>query len=229
MTSTHVGLPDRYRPLDEVGPVENTADRGHPHLAGQGPRAQPRRRHPGAHPRRRARARVDRPGADRGWPRDAGPGHGLRRLRGQRRPRDRRRRGLRRQRVDRGRDPRRAGHPGPDARARGPHGAAPARRRRRRGAPGGPGRRRAHLRERRPAAQRARGPARRPGGDRHGQRRHHRPGRPAGGLPHRHRGRRPGPAPAGDRPRPRRARAPRAVHRARPGSVQRRRHGLPAG
>jgi hypothetical protein len=24
MTSTHVGLPDRYRPLDEVGPVENT-------------------------------------------------------------------------------------------------------------------------------------------------------------------------------------------------------------
>jgi hypothetical protein len=24
MTSTHVGLPDRYRPLDEAGPVEST-------------------------------------------------------------------------------------------------------------------------------------------------------------------------------------------------------------
>ena len=100
-------------------------------------------------------------------------------------PPDARWRRLRRQRVDRRRDARRAAHPRPAARPRGPHRAAPAGRGRRRGAPGRPGRRRPDPRERRAAAQRAGRPARRARRHRHHRRRHRRARRPARGLPHR--------------------------------------------
>ena len=62
MTSTTTGLPDRYRPLDQVGPDEPTPTGVIQLLAGQGPGPQPRRRHPRAHPRRPRRARLDQPG-----------------------------------------------------------------------------------------------------------------------------------------------------------------------
>ena len=84
---------------------------------------------------------------------------------------------------------------GPHARPRGPHGAAPAGRGRRRGAPGRARRRRADHRQRRPAAQRAGRPARRPRRHRHHRRRHRRPRRPPRGLPDRPRPGRPEPRP----------------------------------
>ena len=229
MTSTTTGLPDRYRPLDQVGPDEPT-----PTGVIRCWRAKDRvlnrdvaiRVHTPAGP---GRARLDHPRADRRRPGHPRPRHGLRRLRGHRRPADPRRRRLRRQRVDRRRDARRAAGPRPDARARRPHGAAAPGRGRRRGAPGRPGRRRPDHRQRRPAPQRAGRPACRARGHRHHRRRHRRARRPARGLPDR-----PGPgrarAATAHRPvRPGGARPPGPVHRAGSGPVQRRRHGRAAG
>ena len=88
MTSTTTGLPDRYRPLDQVGPDEPT-----PTGVIRCWRAKDRvlnrdvaiRVHT---PGRTGRARLDQPRADRRRPGHPGAGDGLRRLRGHRRPAD---------------------------------------------------------------------------------------------------------------------------------------------
>ncbi len=204
--------------------------RCHPQLARQGPGAQPRRRHPRAHPGRTGRARLDQPRADRRRPGHPRAGHGLRRLRGHRRP------------ARPPAAPPTSSTSGSTAR-RWPSGWPAARCPSARSAPCCAGWPRAS--PRRTASGLAvggltpenvvlrpnglvglRGRARR---HRHHRRRHRRAGRPAGGLPDR-----PGPGRAEPRAahrplRPRGAGPPGPVHRAGPGPVQRRRHGRPAG
>ena len=221
------------RPLPAAGPGRSRrtdTDRRHPLLAGQGPRPQPRRRDPRAHPRRARRARLDQPAHSppvasppRPSPWSTTP-------------------------------PRASGDPqapggaayvvnewidGETLADRLTDGPMPEREVRtvlRRLAEGVAEAHRVGLavgglttRERRPAPQRAGGAARGPRGHRHHRRRHRRAGRAARGLPDR-----PGPrrarAAAADRPlRPGGPGPPRAVHRAGPGPVQRRRDGRPAG
>ena len=186
MTSTTTGLPDRYRPIDQVGPDEPT-----PTGVIQCWRAKDRvlnrdvaiRVHTPAGPA--AHAWISRALTAGGLATpalamvyDASEGTGD--------PQAARRRRLRRQRVDRRRDAGRAAQPRPDARPRGPHRPPPAGRGRRRGAPGRPGRRRPQPRERRAAARTGWSAcAACPGRDRHHRRRHRRPRRAARGLPHR--------------------------------------------
>ena len=231
MTSTTTGLPDRYRPLDQVGPDEPTATG-----VIRSWRAKDRvlnrdvaiRVHTPAGPA--AHAWISRALTAGGLATpalamvyDASEGIG--------RP---------------GRAPRRCAAyvvnewidgetlaerlaRGPDARARGPRDPAAAGRGRRRGAPRRPGRRRPVPRQRRPPPQRPGRPAGRARRHRHHRRRHRRARRAAGGLPHRPRPRGARAATAHRLLRPHGARPPRPVHRAGPGAVQRRRHGRAAG
>ena len=219
MTSTITGLPDRYRPLDEVGPEEQT-----PTGVIRCWRAKDRVlnrdvAHPRAHPGRPGRARLDHPRADRRRPGHPGAGDGLRRLRGQRPADDAGRPAAPPTSSTSGSRAR----PSPSGCSRGPLPEREVRTVLRRLADGVAEAHRVGLavggltpEQRRAAPERAGRPARRARGQRHHGGRHRRPRRAAGGLPDR-------PAPAtASRPlsgaaRPGRAGPPGPLHRAGPG------------